>query len=298
MKFLRGPIAAVCAAGCVLIPVASAKESALAANTVSGVQIGLGSCVSLDTQAARNLPAVVFTGLVSEGLNLLGTALSQAGSDMTWTAQGARNLPAHADAAFPKCVQVVRGRFRTDTRRAAGDALKGLSLPEDALGAFEANGIWLADRPDFVFEGRIVMSEERTAAAIRPLYAVMSRPIEDRAFGKGGKERSVVAFLAFSTPGHMPTLETNPAATVVLGPMKPGQAFKFPPGSDNNKYVSTTYDTPWFTLAKADAEGPLTVTAMVAETQPGNEFAKFLATILNRPDVKSEITQAVTQQAN
>jgi hypothetical protein len=297
MKFLRSSIVAACVAGCASIPAAGAKDPVPPVNTMAGVQIGVGSCVSLEKKD-RIVSAVAFNALVSEGLNLLGNALTEAGNDKTWNAQGARNLSLGSEEPFPNCMQIVRGRFRTDARRAAGDPLKGLSLPEDTLGIFEANGIWLADRPDFVFEGRIVTNIERTAATIRPLYAVMLKPIEDRAFGEGGKERSVVAFFAISKPGQNPTLANNAAATVVLGPMKPGQVLRLPKGPDSNtsKYVGTPYEASWFTMSNADAKGPITVYALVAETQPGNEFAKFLATIFNRPDVRSAITQTITQQ--
>lgn len=296
MKSMRVMVAAICLVGCVNSPEAGTRESAPSANTVSGMQVGLGSCVSLDSDANRSLLPVVFAAAVSEGLNLLNAALSQAASDTTWSVRGARNLPARADGKFPSCVQIVRGRFRTDFRQASGDPLNGLSLPDGARGRLEANGIWLADRPDFVFEGQILTSADETAATIRPLYATMVRPIEDRGLGEQGMARSVVAFFALSRPGQSPALDGNPAATVVLGPMRPGQVLRFAGfASDGSGQPSAVYDTPWFTLSAADAKGPLTATAMISETRPGNEFAKFLAAIFTRPDVASEITQAITQ---
>lgn len=295
MRFLWGVIAAISMAGCVNSPEAGRSESAPAVNTVSGMQVGLGSCVSLDSDANRTLPQVVFAAAVSEGLNLLNAGLKRSASDTTWSVRGARNLPARADGAFPSCVQIVRGRFRTDFEHVSSDPLNGLSLPDDARGRLEANGIWLADRPDFVFEGQILPSRDRTAATIRPLYATMVRPIEDRGLGEQGNARSVVAFFALSRPGQSPALDSNPAATVVLGTMRPGQVLRFASSSQTSAQPSAVYDTPWFTLSEADAKGLLTATAMISETRPGNEFARFLAAIFTRPDVTSEITQAITQ---
>ncbi|MDC0687622.1 hypothetical protein POF53_08495 [Mitsuaria sp. RG] len=232
------------------------------------------------------LADTVLTAVVSKGVNLLGNALTAAGNDETTKEIGSRNL-AGGKALFPECVQVVRGRFRTDTPPATAPWLSEYSSQANAYELLKNNGIWPADRPDFFFEGAIVTSEDKTAVTIRPLLAVMNKSKDSRMFS--GKERNVNAFFAFSVAGASPDIETNPAATVALGPMSPGKILRFPAtGSASNS--STPYEASWFTLSEADAAKPLTMTTLIAETEPGNPYFAFIASIFNDETVKKGIT--------
>lgn len=259
---------------------------ALTPNIVEGMQIGLGPCVTTQPPTGKGLTDTVLTALVSKGVNLIGNALTEAGKDKTWKVMGSRNLP--GGAAFPVCVQVMRGRFKTDAPATSAEWLKAYSAINDPYEQLKKNGLWPADKPDFFFEGVIVKSEDKTAATIRPVFAVMNAPQGTRS--TGGEERSVVTFFSFSTAGTRPDLNANPAATVVLGSMVPGRILKFPAvGAAEN--ASTPYEASWFTLSESDARKPLTITSLVSETQSGRAFFAFLASIFNDEAVKNAITE-------
>lgn len=254
----------------------------------SGLQVGLGKCVTIQGATGKGigLADTVLTAVVSKGVNLLGNALTAAGNDNTTKEISSRNL-AGGKAVFPECVQVVRGRFRTDKPATTAPWLSEYASPSNAYELLKSNGIWPADRPDFFFEGAIVTSEDKTAVTIRPLLAVMNKSKDSRMFS--GKERNVNAFFAFSVAGSRPDMETSPAATVALGPLTPGRILRFPSGGTASN-SSTPYEASWFTLSEADAAKPLTMTTLIAETEPGNPYFAFVASIFNDEAVKKEIT--------
>lgn len=285
---LSGAMAVFLVAACNTTSAPTSSREPAGANLVTGVQVALGACVTTQPPTGKGLADTVLTSLVSKGVNLLGNALTEAGKDRTWKAMGSRNLPG-GSAAFPACVQVVRGRFRTDTPAAEAPWLSQYAVVSNAYELLKTNGLWPADNPDFFFEGAIVTSEDKTAATIRPLLAVLNEPQGMRA--TGGEERSVVVFFAFSTAGVRPDLGANPAATVVLGSMVPGRTLRFPSGGVDKS--STPYEASWFTLSDADARKPLTVTSLVSETQSGSPFFAFLASIFNDESVKKAITERV-----
>jgi hypothetical protein len=263
--------------------------AAATSNIVEGMQVGLGPCVTTQPPTGKGLTDTVLTALVSKGVNLIGSALTEAGKDKTWKVMGSRNLP--GGAGFPACVQVVRGRFKTDAPAAGADWLTAYAAIANPYEQLKKNGVWPADKPDFFFEGVIVKSEDKTAATIRPVFAVLNEPQGTRS--TGGEERSVVAFFAFSTAGTRPDLNANPAATVVLGSMVPGRILKFP-AAGTVEGASTPYEASWFTLSESDARKPLTMTSLISETQSGSPFLAFLASIFNDEAVK----KAITERAN
>jgi hypothetical protein len=282
---LSGLIVAMLAG--VSAPAAAQDQKALTtADTSRGVQVGIGDCVTQDL-SSRDLISTVLTALVSKGVNALGAALTAAGQDKTWKATGWRNIDLGGKNPFPKCIQVIRGTFRTSgPLTAAPGWVSGMNWPADAWKNLNADGLWLPDRPDFFFEGALVPSQDKSAISVRPLFALMNESQGGRAFR--GKERGVAVIFAFSAAGANPNLETNPSATVTIGSMVPGQVFRFP--ADVGAGISTPYDAPWFVLSEADARKPMTVTAMITETQAGSPFFAFVGSIFNTDAVKKDIT--------
>jgi hypothetical protein len=268
---------------------AFAAPTAPPADVSKGVQIGIGDCVTQDL-SGKDLLSTVLTAVVSKGVNALGAALTAAGQDKTWKATGARNIDL-GTKAFPKCIQVIRGSFRTsgpDTN--APSWLSEMQWPASAWTNLNGNGLWLADRPDFFFEGALVPSQDKSAISVRPLFAVMNESQGGRAFR--GSERGVAIIFAFSGAGVSPNLQSNPSATITFGSMVPGQVFRFPALAGTSS--SSPYDAPWFVLSENDARKPMTVTSMISETQAGSPFFAFLASIFNDDNVK----KGITDQAN
>lgn len=267
-----------------------AKSSAVTqVDVTKGMQIGIGQCVS-QTAPGKGIAAAVLPALISKGVNLLGNALTQAGQEKVWMSLGSRNV--EFTNVYPACIQIVRGRFKTtEALSSAPLGFQDLSLPSTAYDQLVRNGIWLSDKPDFFFEGAIITSENKNAIAIRPLHAALFSPQGKRAL-RGDLERGVALFLAFSQPGERPDLSNNPGASIVLGPMSPNQVLRFDAG--NASSGSTPYESPWFVLSETDARSPLTVNAMLTETQSGSELIKFIASIFN----DEKVNKAVTDKAN
>ncbi len=228
------------------------------------------------------------TGADTQGVNYIGKALTAAGAAKTWTVTGSRNIQT-SSSAFPQCVLVVRGSFVT-----SGGLAKpwspGAGWPADLNAKLAAKGLWLSASPDFIFEGEIISSDDQSALTIRPVIVTYTRPIGTRAF-RTGTDRHATLFFAITTPGTKSTLESNPAATVVLGRLGSTKTYRF---ESNDKY-SSPYEASWFTLTKADSVKPLTVTAMLSETQDEQEFLAFLGTIFSDPKVVAAANTQLTQ---
>ena len=271
-------------------PTVVAKSAPVAqVDVAKGMQIGAGPCVS-QAAPSRGIAAALLPALISKGVNLLGNALTQAGQEKVWKALASRNV--EFTRGYPACLQIVRGRFKTTQALPSAPAAFGdISLPSSAYDQLVQNGIWLADKPDFFFEGAIIVSENKNAVAIRPLHAVLFGPQGERVF-RGEQERGVALFLSFSQAGQRPDLSTSPGTSIVLGPMSPGQILRFDAGNANSG--STPYESPWFVLSESDAKSPLTVNAMISETQSGSEIFAFIASLFT----DEKVNKAITDQAN
>ena len=261
-------------------------------SSTSGLQVSPGECLVAKsrspadaTKQQRDLADAIATSVISAGVNYVGKALTAAGAAKTWTISGSRNLQTSTDK-FPECVAIVRGTFRTNGSPTS-DWQPPSGWPADLRAKLEARGLWLDASPDFIFEGQFVAASNKAALTLRPVAVSYAKPIGTRAF-RPGENRSSTVFLAITPPGTKPTLDTNPAAMVVLGELTPQSTHLY----DSNTQYSSPYESPWFSIAKSDVSVPLTVTAMVSETQDAQDFLAFLGTVLSDPKV---VTAANTQ---
>jgi len=264
-----------------------------APNTMDGLQVAVGDCLVATPKKEATLTEKSFLdaiagAVISQGVNYLGKALTAAGAAKTWTVTGARNIQA-TSAAFPQCVLAVRGSFVTSGGPAT-TWTPASGWPPDLSTKLANKGLWLSKAPDFIFEGEIVASSDQSALAIRPVIVSFIKPIGTRAF-RWESERNVALFFAITPPGTKPTLDTAPAATIVLGKLMPSTTNRY----DASREYSSPYESSWFTLTKADSVKPLTVTAMLSETQDEQAFLTFLGTIFSDPKVTAAATTQLTQ---
>jgi hypothetical protein len=297
-------------ASLLLIIAASTPNAATSEpQALNGVQVAVGDCIvakpfkgspEADT---RSLVDAIASSAISQGVNYLGKALTEAGATKTWTATGSRNFQAASDK-FPSCVQVVRGRFAPNGESGVGWTAPGL-WPSDLDAKLRARGIALLDAPLFIFEGKLVSATDKSALTVRPVLVTFTEPIGTR-FWRPEKDRGVALFMAITAPGTKPSLDTNPAATLIFGAMGIGSSIKF----DESPSYTSPFESPWFTLAKADTAKPMTVTAMVSETQGASEFLTFVGAVLSDSKVvtaanadlgkmliPSQVAQAESDQA-
>jgi hypothetical protein len=263
---------------------AAAKTSA-EPDTVEGLEIGVGDCAT--HQLTRGLAATALEGVISQGVSLLGAALTSAGTDKTWKRMSSRNL----NGTLPECIQVMGGKFHTRPPVDRTDPSWWVSsgLPTGGFRTLATNGIWPEDRPDFFFEADLIQSNDKTAMAFRPAFAELYDLQGKRLLGSNNS-RAVVLFFSMTKPGEDPNLDGKPGATVNLGTMVVGRPVRYA----TELTPSTPYESQWFALSDADAKKALTVSALESETQPGSEFFKFLASVFNRADV----TKAINDKLN
>ncbi|HEU0134039.1 MAG TPA: hypothetical protein VFR28_04380 [Allosphingosinicella sp.] len=258
--------------------------------TVEGLQVGIGRC-SFAPERSREgqdrILAAIATAAISKGVNLLASAIADAGAAKTWKISGSRNFQATSNT-FPQCVQVVRGKFYSNLGELGTWAN---NWKQEQRTALLENGLFLAEPPDFFFEGEFVASEDQTALAVRPVYSSFARPLGTRML-RSGKSRNIVVFLAITPPGTKPSLETAPAATIILGEHKPNTVKRYRPGGET---YSSPLESPWFTFAKVDARKPFTVTALETETQGKNEFLAFVGAVVSDEKVKTAANTELTQ---
>lgn len=233
------------------------------------------------------LGAAIIANVISQGVNYLGKALSTAGATKTWTIVGSNNIQT-TSAAFPQCVIVARGELVLTDTAPAWTAPNG--WPSDLDKKLSDKNLPFVRTPEFIFEGQFVLSDDLSAMALRPVIATFTTPIGTRAL-RPNEERSTAVFLSITPPGTKPTLDSNPSAAIVLGRMTPGSTRLY---VQPNK-GSGPYDSPWFTLAKADIRKPMTVHAMLSETQEESAFLTFLGNVFSDTKVAATETTALTQ---
>ena len=284
----------VLALSAVFFPLAA---HATKSTTVDGIQVGVGDCLTVSPASAtdthKNAIAAIASAGVSQGVNYIGKALTAAGAAKTWTATGSRNFQAKTDG-FPQCVIVARGTFETHAMAAAVWTAED-PWPKDTPAKLFSTGLKLHDAPAFLFEGQIVGSIDKSALTVRPLTATFSKPIGTRWF-RWGKERNVVVFLAITDPGTKPTLDTAPAATLVLGKFDEDTTRQYDADlkDGGGAPISSAFESPWFSLAKSDSIKPLTISVMLSETQDESDFLTFLGSVLSDSNASAAATNGLT----
>lgn len=300
MKFIARSILCIAALGL------TACASTIAPRTVAppstayfdGLQVAAeGDCLvalpRTKTEGARSaLGAAIVGNVISQGVNFLGKALTEAGAAKTWTAIGSRNIQA-STAEFPQCVLIVRGTFLAKGDTASWAVPAG--WPADLPKKLAAKGLVLENSPEFIFEGEFIRSEDQSALALRPVIATFNSPIGTRAL-RSAEERNTAVFLSIAPPGTKPTLDTNPGAAIVLGHLMPGATRVYRSSTDATPVAAKgAYDSPWFNISKSDIRKPLTVHAMLSETQDKAAFLTFLGKVFSDPKVVAAETATLTQ---
>ncbi|WP_162600042.1 hypothetical protein [Azospirillum sp. TSH58] len=253
--------------------------------------------------------AAIGASAISQGVNYLGQALTDAASERTWKVFASRNFETSKDN-FPRCVQIARGKFLTSPSKHALDTLpewsghrandaEGATWKVDQRKAVIDNGLWLAERPDFFFEGIFRASSDNSALTIEPVVVMLDEPIGTRLL-RTGQSRQVAVFMSLHAPGSDPSLEKAPAATIKVGGISRQEPRMFRTSVDAREdgissAVSMPFESPWFQLSKTDAVKPMTASVLVTETESASEFIAFLGRVLNDQTVKTKTTTALQE---
>ena len=265
---------------------------------VYATQVGYGPCVFADKKVSKDFGASVLGAIaataISKGVNRLGAALKKAGEATTWDTVAWRNLEV-STSSFPDCVQIVRGRFSlTPLPPGSPGMFYDSTWTETRYQILSQNGLWLNGTPDFFFEGAFRASENRQALTIEPVMALLNRPIAQHHL-RLDKERSVAVFVSLFGPSQEYDNKDNPSATILLGTLRPNRPLFFPTTKSWN-VATVPFESTWFTLSRADAKAPLSVAALVTETQDESAFLSFIGDVLTDADTNNAIATAIKQE--
>ena len=107
-------------------------------------------------------------------------------------------------------------------------------------------------------------------------------------------------FFAVTPPGTKATLDEAPASNVIIGKVPTGTSFRY---ADAPATLSSAYEPQWFSLSEDDRRKPLTVTAVLSETQEEQAFLAFLGKVLTDDDnanakaISTKLTQVLIPSA-
>jgi hypothetical protein len=276
---------------------------------IYSTSVAVGKCAFVQTEEVEKiLPAVlaaIASGVISQGVNRFGEALTAAGESKEWQALGARNFEA-SKTTFPNCIQIARGLFYTNPADTIitdqetwipldNKAATPTDWSRERVNILIGNGLWFADRPDFFFEGIFRGSKNKQALTVEPVITRLEAPIGTRLL-RPRRSREVAIFAAFHEPGKAPDLRKNPSASLVLGKLRPGQ-----PRSDRTTVdpwsqvvpASMPFESPWFSLSMTETAAPLTASVLVTESESANEFLAFLGRVFSEQGTKQALTTAL-----
>lgn len=242
-----------------------------------------------DTVEKAILP-IIAAGLITQLVNKVGDALSKMGDAKTWPTQAARNFERSGDK-LPQCLQLIRGSFY-NAPTAVGEPWPGDM--ETVRATLATNGTFLAEQPDYFFEGEILPSSDKSALTIRPVISYMGKPAGTRAL-RTGEERIIAVFLSITKAGQSATLATAPGATLKLGKHSAGTWKKFPAPTEKDGF-SSPFDAAWFVIPSDYQKSPFTMNILQTETQGESAFLKFIGGVLSDQKVKDETSKQLQQQ--
>lgn len=279
------------------LPTVGNAKDTVPAGQVSGLQIAVGDCLTVPNPPARTRPSEPTTkglldevakALISEGVNYLGRALTEAGKAKTSTISGARNLQAPNLNGLGNCVQVVRGRFDATGKSIASWKLPS-PWPATTDSTLRARGIVAVDEPDFMFEGIIMQSDDGSSYTIRPATFTYNGAVGEKA--SEGQVRHVALFFALTGPGVKATADNAPATNIVIGRIPTGTTIQY--GVPPTGY-SSPYEPIWFSLSQ-DLKKPVTINVVESNTREERAFLSFLGKILSNDKVKGELVSPAQQ---
>lgn len=300
--------------------------------TVYETQVSVGPCIaSKEGESIAALGTALATSLVNQGLNRFGAALGEAAKEHTDTAEASRNVV--VEGKIGPCIQIARGKFyleparlliedqATDDDTAKAEADKKLVAEEqrrlaesnswfegddenlidaDNYDGYQANSLFFAGKPDFLFEGRIVQAVDPlnstaklAAFTVVPQIVYFDSPIATRLF-RSDKDRAVTVFLAIHEAGKRPDLQKNAAAALKLGRLASGQMRRYPHadrtivGNTGNRWA---FEADWFALDIPNSAKAMTVSALVTEHQGADEYLKFAAAVFG--DIKGKLGEQI-----
>lgn len=211
------------------------KDEPVPENTYYGTEVSLGPCVFLRKPGESALTGLLSTlggQLITNTVDWFGKALeiSAKGGDGDGKVEssiGRRNVEISKTSLGP-CIQLVRGKFFRNPSLVQNPQAAWIDQYFDKsvrFGWLWNNRLWLADTPDFMFEGVIVRSEDDSAFMTIPVYARLDEPMAQPIFRRD-KDRFVTLSFQFAEIGvDQDTL--TPSFAIPIGRLSSKEPVKF-----------------------------------------------------------------------
>lgn len=302
-------------AACASNPPGPAHDSVFPSGRVT-THVFVGNCVILPAgreAALAGLAAAILPSLISQTFDRIGRTLEASAKEYTWTVTAATNFET-SDTEFPRCVQIVRGRF-VGSEADANYSWASDTIYKQNVSRLKQRGIWLTSRPAFFFEGVFRQaSGDPAVRSIVPVFVSFDSAIAQRTL-RADPARNVKLAFAFHAPGKSAADASNPSTDLMLGPLDPPVALTFdtscvgetttsgatappaqpgvggppkpptpaakPPPAGNTASVPSACvdESVWFRLPASKERVPMSITVAVSEVQGASEFLAFVAAV-------------------
>lgn len=234
-----------------------------------------GSCIFANSQTKHAAPllAAILPSLLSVSLDRLGAAFSTAGEAKTISKSAGVNVELTARSA-PDCVQLVSGSFHAGAATVSQDVLPP-STPNLAVALDEMTkrGILLAERPAFLYEGRLKFSVDGSAVAIETTALMYRQRYDGSLLGKFTSTRDLVISAAISEPASDGNKGAGTLASVAFEKLSPSESLYLFPSPSPPSMLWLPYKAP-------ENAAPRVVQLTVSEARDANQFLTFVGEVL------------------
>ena len=259
----------------------------------------VGECAFVQREEKLSTNAIT-TGLISsaisEGLNLIGNMLTEAGRDSAEpTTLATANFELKSDT--PMCLQLVRGEVFGKQPNEIPKAVLGEQLKQKEYDKLAKNQLYLAAKPDFLFEGLVLKPKMIDAMTIKPTALWFNKPKERNIFSQSS-DRSIAISFTFYGPGKTMTDASNTGTLLTFESVPKGRMIHIDPMERTDPYRGQPNEGQWFTFNQAENGDPLSVAATITETRPGNKFFAFLGRVFeaNKENIEQALNEALLDE--
>lgn len=254
-----------------------------------------GPCV-LDAHKEAAILPLILPSLISAGLSGLGAAIREASQEKTVTVTATTNLV--VEDRLPDCIQIVRGLWYADHRHFASDANPlGLSVDgerQTANANLRSVGAWLAEPPDFFFEGRILprtQSDTHGPVTLAASILILNRSLDSSIAATFGGRRDVVVSVSLKPAGDGQSAVGG--SLTAFQDITPGTrvAFSDDPPPANATEPRRHWETGWIDVP---AKGQHVLEMTFSETRNASQFLAFVADVFDgaKGNIETLIKQA------
>ncbi len=280
----------------------------------ASTRVLVGECLFLKGAGESAVVPAIAGLAIDKAFNIVAAGLRAAGEEKKEYLSGVGNFDKPSKSFNGSCVTIVQGRFYSSVSQVPEEAYfsptwaASTGLDKEKLKSLAKwHYVYLVDKPDFIMESVIVSTSHSGVFTLRPLYALLNRPVEKPWADVVSRGRRHVAMLfSFFAAGEDPTAAANPGTEIVLGEMVKEQPliFRFPDrtqwaravlssGEVSTPYIQWPNEGRFFKLDVTKFSGPATVRVVVTQTKSESKLLMFLADAFD--SVKKEISDEAKQ---